>query len=122
MRVHSTNAMIVASFLEPHLQVREVFYPGLTFNPGHPLAKRQMSDFGGMLSFRVQGGRERAIEVASRVRLFINAGSLGGPESLIHQVVSFMHSPGHCPGDILRLSVGLEHPADLIDDLKQALG
>jgi cystathionine gamma-synthase len=122
MQVHSTNAMIVASSLEPHPQVSEVFYPGLTFNPGHPLAKRQMSGFGGMLSFRVQGDRERAIEVASRVRLFINAGSLGGPESLIHHAVSFMHSPGHTPDDLLRLSVGLEHPADLIDDLKQALG
>jgi cystathionine gamma-synthase len=122
MRVHSTNALIVASFLEPHRQVSEVFYPGLTSNSGHPLAKQQMSDFGGMLSFRVQGGRERAIEVASRVRLFINAGSLGGPESLIHHAVSFMHSPGHTPDDLLRLSVGLEHPEDLMDDLKQALG
>lgn len=122
MRVHSTNALIVASFLEPHPQVNEVFYPGLTSNSGHPLAKQQMSEFGGMLSFRVQGGRERAIEVASRVRLFINAGSLGGPESLIHHAVSFMHSPGHTPDDLLRLSVGLEHPADLMDDLKQALG
>jgi cystathionine gamma-synthase len=122
MRVHSANALIVASFLEPHGQVSEVFYPGLTSNSGHLLAKQQMSDFGGMLSFRVQGGRERAIEVASRVRLFINAGSLGGPESLIHHAVSFMHSPGHTPDDLLRLSVGLEHPADLMDDLKQALG
>ena len=122
MRVHSTNALIVASFLESHRQVNEVFYPGLTSNSGHPLAKQQMSDFGGMLSFRVQGGRERAIEVASRVRLFINAGSLGGPESLIHHAVSFMHSPGNTPDDLLRLSVGLEHPADLMDDLKQALG
>jgi cystathionine gamma-synthase len=122
MRVHSTNALIVASFLEPHRQVSEVFYPGLTFNRGHVLAKQQMSDFGGMLSFRVRGGRERAIEVASRVRLFINAGSLGGPESLIHHPVSFMGSPGNTPDDLLRLSVGLEHPADLIDDLRQALG
>jgi cystathionine gamma-synthase len=81
-----------------------------------------MADFGGMLSFRVKGGRARAIEVASRVRLFINAGSLGGPESLIQHAASVMHPAGAIPEDLLRVSVGLEHPADLIDDLRQALG
>ncbi|MGA7629710.1 MAG: PLP-dependent transferase [Terriglobales bacterium] len=122
MRIHSANARAIASFLESHSQVAEVFYPGLPSNPGYLLASKQMSDFGGMLSFRVKGGRAQAIEIASRARLFINAGSLGGPESLIHHAVSFMKSPGLTPDDLLRLSVGLEHPSDLIDDLKQALG
>lgn len=112
---------MIATFLERHERVCEVFYPGLISSPGYDLAMQQMSSFGGMLSFRVRGGREQAIGVAARARLFINAGSLGGPESLIHHAVSFMHSPGNVPDDLLRLSVGLEHPADLIDDLRQAL-
>jgi cystathionine gamma-synthase len=122
MRVHSTNAFIVAAFLELHPQVAEVFYPGLVSNAGHLIAKGQMRDFGGMLSFRVKGGRPRAIEVASRVRLFINAGSLGGAESLIQHAISVMHPAGAIPEDLLRVSIGLEHPEDLIADLKQALG
>jgi cystathionine gamma-synthase len=122
MRVHSANAIIVAAFLELHPLVAEVLYPGLTSNPGNRIAKEQMGDFGGMLSFRVKGGRARAIDVASRVRLFINAGSLGGPESLIQHAVSVMRPAGAIPEDLLRVSVGLEHPEDLVADLKQALG
>jgi cystathionine gamma-synthase len=122
MRIHSANAHAVASFLESHSQVAEVLYPGLPSNAGYLLAGKQMSDFGGMLSFLVKGGRARAIEVASRARLFINAGSLGGPESLIHHAASFMRSAENIPDNLLRLSVGLEHPSDLIDDLAQALG
>jgi cystathionine gamma-synthase len=122
MRVHSMNALAVAAFLEPHPEVAEVLYPGLASHSGYAIAKEQMDDFGGMLSFRVKGGRARAIEVASRVRLFINAGSLGGPESLIQHATSVMHPAGTIPEDLLRVSVGLEHPADLIDDLRQALG
>jgi len=122
MRVHSANAVIVAAFLELHPRVGEVLYPGLVSNAGHLIAKEQMRDFGGMLSFRVKGGRPSAIEVASRVHLLINAGSLGGSESLIQHAVSVMHSPGAIPEDLLRVSVGLEHPEDLIADLKQALG
>jgi len=121
MRVHSENAQRVAEALEPHPQVLEVLYPGLASHAGHDLAKRQMSGFGGMLSFRVKGGRDRAIEVASRARLFINAGSLGGTESLIHHAVSIMHPADGIPEDLLRLSIGLEHPDDLITDLTQAL-
>jgi cystathionine gamma-synthase len=122
MRVHSANAITVAAFLEQHPLVADVFYPGLTSNPGHPIAKQQMRDFGGMLSFRAKGGKARAIDVASRVRLFINAGSLGGSESLIQHAVSVMTPAGAIPEDLLRVSVGLEHPEDLIADLKQALG
>jgi cystathionine gamma-synthase len=122
MRVHSANALAIASFLESHSHVEKVFYPGLASDAGHLVASEQMTDFGGILSFRVKGGRARAIEVASRVRLFINAGSLGGSESLIHHAVSFMHPAGAIPDDLLRISVGLEHSSDLINDLAQALG
>jgi cystathionine gamma-synthase len=121
MRVHSANAAAVAAFLELHPEVAEVLYPGLASNAGYSLAKEQMDGFGGMLSFRVKGGRTGAIEVASRVRLFINAGSLGGSESLIQHAASVMHPANTIPDDLLRVSVGLEHPADLMDDLKQAL-
>jgi cystathionine gamma-synthase len=121
MRVHSANAMAVAVFLESHPHVAEVLYPGLSSNSGHCLAKEQMNGFGGMLSFRVKGDRTRAIEIASRVRLFINAGSLGGSESLIQHAVSVMRPADNIPDDLLRVSVGLEHPDDLIADLKQAL-
>ncbi len=121
MRVHSANAMAVAVFLESHPQVAEVLYPGLPSNPGHRVAKEQMTDFGGMLSFRAKGGGNRAIEIASQVRLFINAGSLGGSESLIQHAVSVMHPADNIPNDLLRVSVGLEHPDDLIADLRQAL-
>jgi cystathionine gamma-synthase len=121
MDVHSKNAMAVAEFLESQPQVEEVLYPGLHSTSGHVLAKQQMSGFGGMLSFRVKGGPTRAIETASRVRLFINAGSLGGSESLIQHAVSIMHPADNIPDDLLRVSVGLEHSDDLITDLKQAL-
>jgi cystathionine gamma-synthase len=121
MRVHSANAHIVAEFLASHPHVAKVFYPGLKSHPGYDIAREQMKNFGGMLSFRVQGGRSCAIEVASRVRLLINAGSLGGPESLIQHAVSVMHPPDGIPDDLLRVSIGLEHPDDLVADLRQAL-
>ena len=122
MHAHSENAHAVARALESHPQVLDVLYPGLASHPGHAIAARQMSDFGGMLSFRVKGGRARAINTASRVRLFINAGSLGGPESLIQHAASVMHPADGIPDDLLRVSVGLENPGDLIGDLEQALG
>jgi cystathionine gamma-synthase len=121
MQIHSRNALVVAAFLELHPEVAQVLYPGLTSNSGYSLAKEQMADFGGMLSFRVKGGSKRAIEIASRLRLFIHAGSLGGPESLIQHAASVMHPVGAIPDDLLRVSIGLEHPEDLIEDLKQAL-
>jgi cystathionine gamma-synthase len=122
MHVHSANASSVAEFLELNPQVSQVLYPGLTSHPGHLIATQQMRDFGGMLSFRVKGGMARAVDVTSRVRLFINAGSLGGSESLIQHAVSVMHPAGAIPEDLLRISIGLEHSDDLIADLKQALG
>jgi cystathionine gamma-synthase len=122
MRVHSANARLVASALQDHGQVSEVYYPGIASHPGHEIASKQMCDFGGMLSVRIKGGRNRAIEIASRTKLFINAGSLGGPESLIQHAASVMHPAGAVPDDLLRLSIGLEHPDDLIADLQSALG
>ena len=122
MAAHSANAGVVARALEAHSRVAAVLYPGLPSHPGHAIAQKEMRDFGGMMSFRVKGGRARAIEVASRVRLFINAGSLGGPESLIQHAASVMHPADRIPDDLLRLSIGLEHPEDLVADLEQALG
>jgi cystathionine gamma-synthase len=121
MRAHSENAMQVASYLDHHPHVEIVHYPGLTNHPGHAIAVRQMSLFGGMLSFQVKGDREAAMRVAARVKLFTRATSLGGVESLIEHRAS-IEGPGTLtPDNLLRVSVGLEHPADLIDDLAQAL-
>ena len=121
MERHSANAQAVATALAGHPAVAAVHYPGLASHPAHALARRRMRGFGGMLSFRVKGGRERALAVASRVRLFINATSLGGTESLIEHRASMEGPASKLPGDLLRLSVGLEHPDDLIADLVQAL-
>ena len=121
VRAHSENAAAVARFLEEHPGVETVHYPGLADHPGHAIAARQMSPFGGMLSFQVRGGRERAMEVAARCELFIRATSLGGAHSLIEHRASVEGPQSRTPQNLLRLSVGLEHPEDLIDDLKQAL-
>jgi cystathionine gamma-synthase len=121
MRVHCQNARAIAGFLEAHPRVEVVHYPGLPSHPGHEIARRQMSDFGGMLSFRMKGGREEAIAVASRVRLFTVATSLGAVESLIEHRASSEGPGSRTPQSLLRMSVGLEHAEDLIGDLEQAL-
>jgi cystathionine gamma-synthase len=121
MERHSANGLAVASALSAHPEVEAVHYPGLPTHPGHELARRRMKGFGGMLSFQVKGGRDRALAVAGRVKVFINATSLGGSESLVEHRAS-MEGPGTpVPENLLRLSVGLEHPDDLIADLRQAL-
>jgi cystathionine gamma-synthase len=121
MERHSANALAVARFLSRHPAVSAVHYPGLETAPGHAAARRQMSAFGGMLSFRVRAGREAALAAVGRARLFLRATSLGAVESLIeHRATS--EGPGsRTPQDLIRLSVGLEHPDDLIEDLRQAL-
>jgi cystathionine gamma-synthase len=119
---HSANALAVARALEGHRRVEAVHYPGLPAHPGHAIAARQMRAFGGMLSIRVKGGRDEAIAVASRVRLFTNATSLGGTESLVEHRHSMEGVASKSPPNLLRFSIGLEHPDDLIDDLIQALG
>jgi len=121
MERHASNGLAVARALEAHPAVEAVHYPGLDSHPGHAIARRQMSAFGGMLSFRVRGGREAALRVASRVKLFINATSLGGTESLLEHRASSEGPGSPTPQNLLRVSVGLEHPEDLIEDLRQAL-
>ncbi|UCC54814.1 MAG: PLP-dependent transferase [Anaerolineaceae bacterium] len=119
---HSANGLAVAQWLARQSQVERVHYPGLAQHPGHEIAQRQMSSFGGMLSFQVKGGQERAIDVASRVKLFTNATSLGSVESLLELRASSEGPGSAVPDNLLRVSVGLEAVEDLIADLQQALG
>jgi cystathionine gamma-synthase len=121
MERHAANAMAVASALAARPEVAAVHYPGLPSHPGHEIARRQMRAFGGMVSFRLAGGREHALRVAGRLRLFLNATSLGGTESLIEHRASVEGAHSTAPPDLLRASIGLEHPDDLIADLLQAL-
>ena len=121
MRVHCDNSMAVAAFLAAHPRVEAVHYPGLPSHPGHEIARRQMSAFGGMMSFRVRGGRDEALAVAAKTKVFIRATSLGGIESLIEHRASSEGPTSRTPANLLRMSIGLEHPEDLIDDLRQAL-
>jgi cystathionine gamma-synthase len=122
VRAHSGNAMRIAQCLDGYRRVEAVHYPGLPRHPGHAIAARQMSAFGGMLSFQVRGGKDEAMAVAGRCRLFIRATSLGGAHSLIEHRAS-VEGPGtRTPQNLLRLSIGLEHPDDLWADLEQALG
>jgi cystathionine beta-lyase/cystathionine gamma-synthase len=129
MREHSRNAQVVAEYLESRDDVARVYYPGLRSHPQHELAKRQMSGFGGMLSFELEGPPQRAYDFASRLKYFSLAESLGGVESLICHPGRMTH--GSIPAaererrgvsdGLLRLSVGIEDSADLIDDLRDAL-
>ena len=121
MRVHSENAMEVARFLAGHERVEAVFYPGLERHPGHEIAKAQMSAFGGMLSFLVRGGRADALAVAAKTKLFTRATSLGSTESLIEHRNSSEGPGSRTAENLLRVSVGLEHAEDLVEDLAQAL-
>lgn len=116
-----TGAERVAAFLEGHPAVIEVRYPGLASHPQHRLARAQMTRPGAMLSFRVRGGAEAADRVASGTRLFARATSLGGVESLIEHRAPVEGPDTPTPPDLLRVSVGIEHPDDLIADLERAL-
>jgi len=122
MERHAANAMAVAGALAGRPEMAAVYYPGLPHHPGHDIARRQMRAFGGMVSFRLAGGREHALRVAGRLRLFLNATSLGGSESLIEHRASAEGAHSTAPPDLLRASIGLEHPDDLVADLLQALG
>ena len=121
VRAHSEHALAVATFLAGHPRVEAVHYPGLPSHPGHAVARRQMAMFGGMLSFQVHGGRDEALAVAAKVRIITRATSLGGVESLIEHRASIEQPGTKTPQNLLRLSVGLEHPDDLVEDLAQAL-
>ena len=124
---HCRNAMRVAQMLAEHPAVAEVFYPGLPTHPGHKTAQEQMRAFGGMVSFRLLAGEEAAVRACGRTRLFTLGESLGGVESLIEHPARMTHasvagSALEVPGDLIRLSVGIEDCDDLLDDLRQALG
>ena len=122
MRGHAQNAAKVASFLDSHNQVEKVFYPGLKEHPGHDIAKGQMSDYGGMVSFLVKGGSVEARKFVNSVKIFTQATSLGGVESLIEHRASIEGPDTKTPQNLIRISVGLENAEDLIRDLNQALG
>jgi cystathionine gamma-synthase len=123
---HQANAGRIAEFLLGHPDVVSVLYPGLPEHPGHEIAAKQMSGFGGMLSFRLRGGEEQALKVCERAQVFTLAESLGGVESLIEHPGRMTHasaagSPLEVPADLVRLSVGIEDVDDLLADLEQAL-
>ncbi|HLZ55583.1 MAG TPA: cystathionine gamma-synthase [Ktedonosporobacter sp.] len=129
MRQHEENARVVANFLAEHARVEKIYYPGLPSHPDHELAKRQMSGFGGMVSFQFKGTLADVDKVVRRLKVFTFAESLGGVESLVCHPVSMTH--GSIPKEIreargltdtlLRLSVGIEDVEDLLVDLQQAL-
>jgi cystathionine gamma-synthase len=121
MRAHCENAGRLAAFLAEHDAVEAVHYPGLSTHAGHDIAKKQMAWFGGMLSFQVHGARTEALRLTGNMKLFTRATSLGGPESLIEHRASVEGPHTRAPENLLRVSVGLEHPDDLIEDMKQAL-
>ena len=121
MYAHSEHAAAVAQFVSGHPNVSAVHYPGLPGHAGHDIAARQMDRFGGMLSIQVKGGATKAMAVTSKVKVFVCATSLGGIESLIEHRASIEGPASTTPADLLRLSVGLEHPDDLIEDLDRAL-
>jgi cystathionine gamma-synthase len=126
MQAHCRGARAVADFLDRHDRVTRVHYPGLPAHPGHEVAARQMRDFGGMVSFEV-GSPDEAVRVAEATRLFFLGESLGGVESLIEVPGPMTHasvagSPLEVPATLVRLSVGIEHPDDLVADLARALG
>ncbi len=120
IRAHCENARRVAEFLETHPAVARVHYPGLTSHPQHALAQRQMESFGGMVSFEIKGDRAKALALPNRLRVFTPATSLGGVESLIEHRESIEGPDTKTPDTLLRCSIGLEHPDDLIADLDQA--
>jgi cystathionine gamma-synthase len=124
---HCDNAERIVAMLAEHPRVLEIRYPGLPSHPGHEIAAKQMRRFGGMVSFRVEDGQEAALDVCNRTKVFTLAESLGGVESLIEHPGLMTHasvagSMLEVPGDLVRLSVGIESVDDLLADLRQALG
>ena len=129
MERHQENALQLSKYLSFHPKVEKVYYPGLSTHPNHELAKKQMSGFGGMISFEVKGGRKAGQKLMNRVKLFTLAVSLGDVDSLIEHPASMTHSTYSAedllkvgiPENLVRISVGIEDPSDLIEDLSQAL-
>lgn len=121
MKGHCENAMKLAQYLEKHSKIEAVYYPGLTNHPQHEIAKKQMKNFGGMLSILVKGDASNARKLVNSVKIFAQATSLGGVESLIEHRASIEGPDTKTPQNLVRISVGLEHIDDLIADLEQAL-
>ncbi len=129
MKQHCQNARRIAEHLTEHPEVERVHYPGLPDNPSYAVAKKQMSDFGGMVSVELQGDLQRNRRFASSTQLFSLAESLGGVESMINHPASMTHASipkaerekGGLRDTLMRLSVGIEDVDDLIDDLEQAI-
>ncbi len=124
---HCANAERIVDLLTSHPKVSGVLYPGLPEHPGHEIAAKQMKAFGGMVSFRVAGGEDEAVALCDRTEVFTLGESLGGVESLIEHPGRMTHasvagSPLEVPGDLVRLSVGIEAVEDLVEDLSRALG
>jgi cystathionine gamma-synthase len=122
MAMHCANARKLATFLATHPAVARVNWPGVPTHPGHAVATAQMRDFGAMLSIELHGGREAALAVAGKLRVFTNATSLGGCESLVEHRASVEGANPRSPQNLLRVSVGLEDGDDLVADFRQALG
>ncbi|TYP93422.1 cystathionine gamma-synthase [Fodinibius salinus] len=122
MKGHNNNAERLAFYLQDHPKVQDVFYPGLPSHDGHKIAKKQMSGFGGMISFLIKGPQQDAIEIVGRSKLIGRATSLGGVESTWEHRRSSEGEGSITPKNLIRISVGLEHPDDLLEDLEQALG
>lgn len=124
MERHEQNALKLADFLSSHKAVEKVLFPGLKSHPGHETAKKQMSGFGGVLSFFIKGGEKEAIQFLKNLKIFTLAESLGAVESLAEHPLTMTHGSHASPAisrNLIRLSVGVEHAEDLIEDLKQAL-
>lgn len=127
MERHSDNAEAVVDALQGHPAIAQILYPGLPEHPGHAVAAQQMTRFGGMISLRLSGGRQSALDLCARTRIFTLAESLGGVESLIEHPGAMTHASTsgsllEVPDDLVRLSVGIEDASDLVADLEQALG
>lgn len=121
MKGHNEHAMMLAAFLDKHPAVERVFYPGLESHPGHETAKNEMKGFGGMISFLVKGSAEDTLKIVASSTIITRATSLGGVESTWEHRHSSEGEDSPTPDNLIRLSVGLEHPDDLIEDLQQAL-
>ena len=120
MKGHAEHAMVLANFLAAHHAVEKVYYPGLKAHPGHEIAASQMTGFGGVVSFQVKGGAEDADRLISKLKYFTNATSLGGVESLIERRAASEGPDTLTPQNLIRVSVGLEHLDDLLEDLEGA--
>jgi cystathionine gamma-synthase len=123
---HSDNAEKVVEFLQRHQSVSQVLYPGIDGHPGHETAAKQMKRFGGIVSFRVAGGQQQALDICNKAEVFTLGESLGGVESLIEHPGKMTHAsvagtPLEVPADLIRLSVGIETIDDLLQDLDRAM-